>query len=389
MDEPLFPFRPNWKNTLLERLEWSTDVFESKNATEDRISLRALPRRSLEYTLMVRDHSLARLDAMLWRWQAERFVVPIWTDPQRITSSLPAGETVIPAVTADYDFAPAAMAVLWGSDSLYEVVQIASVETNSLTLVAATAQAWPAGTKLFPARFGRLPDDVSVTRRTDTLAEAVVRFDIDPSVGDSVPSPTVYRGMDVNLRRPNWAQSINTPYRRKVERVDYGTGPVFVDDLSGLQGTRRTHNYLLKNRADITAYRGWLHARSGRANAFWQPQLTADLVIAAPVSAAAVTITVHDLDYTSNYNQKPGRQDVAIRHRGTGQWYFRRVLGAASGAPGYEVLTLDAALGISASPADLAVHWLAPSRLEADAIEIAWHTDSVAVSVIDIRSVRQ
>lgn len=393
MAEPVFPFRPNWRTPVVERLEWLTDVHEAKDLTESRIQLRAFPRRYLEYELLESGYDAARLDALLWGWQAKQFTLPVWTDPQKLTASLPAGSTSIAAETEGFDFYAGGKAVLWQSEQNYEAVDIDSIETDTagdtfLALAVATTESWPAGTRLFPARLSRLQLDLGVQHTTSTIVGSSLRFELDNTESTATADTTTYRGTEVNERRPNWLGGIEQNYSRKAVRHDYQLGAVQVDDLADLPIVKRTHRHLLDNRSEIADYRAWLHARAGRFNPFWQPQWQRDLVLVDPIGPTDDTITIKDLNSTASYNLDPGRQDIALRHR-NGTWYYRRVDSIAAGGEGEEVLTLDSALGISAAPEDFTVvTWLMLSRFEADAIELAWYTAGIAESAVEIRSVR-
>lgn len=387
MTAPVFPFRPNWRRPLVERLEWLTDVLTARSGAEDRTAMRLHPRRSMEFEALVHTSALQRLDALLWAYGGGQYVLPIWTDPQQLASTLSSGASSIPCDTAGYDFAAGAYAVLWRNDAQYEAVEIDTVGASSLTLVGATAQTWPAGTRLLPGRLARLPDDVRAPRASAAVAQPMFTFELDNTGIASAPDATLYRSAEVSLRRPNWESGVPVRYRRTFDRVDYGLGAIFVDDLTGLAYTVRTHRHLLNGRDDIAAFRGWLHARRGRAVAYWQPQWQADFTLAGGVTSAGTTITVEALGAAA-YDSDAGRQDVALRNRTTGQWTFRRVTGVTPGA-GTETLQLDGAVGFTAAAGDVFATWLCLSRLEADAIELAWHSAGVAVSLFDIRSVQQ
>lgn len=393
MSTPVFPFRPNWRSPVLERLEWLTDVLEAKDATEERIQLRAFPRRSLEYELLEPGNLAARLDALLWGWQAGQYILPIWTDPQKLAAELTAGATSIPAATTGYDFYAGGRAVLWQDEENHEAVQIDSIDTDTagdtfLTLSAATTNTWPAGTRLFPARLARLPASLSLQHPTSALAAGPVRFELDNSSFTAVADSTTYRGDEVNERRPNWQGGIGVDHLRKIQRYDYELGAIEVDDISGLPALVREHRYLLETRDEIHAWRGWLHARAGRFKKFWQPQWQHDLQLAKAIGASDNTVTVKALGAEAGYELDPGRQDIALLHN-NGTWYFRRVTDISAGAEGEEVLTIDSALGVAIGLNDYRfITWLMLSRFDADAVEIAWHTAAVAVTAITVRSLR-
>jgi hypothetical protein len=152
----ILPFSPNWENPVTERLEWLTDLIEAYDGTEEATPLRTMPRRSFEYAVLVQAEEAANLDALLWRYQAEAYVVPIWTDPQLLASALPAGSGTITVPTTNYDFSAPGWAVLWRSQDTYELLAVDSMDASSLTLSGTVQADWPAGTRIYPARAGRI-----------------------------------------------------------------------------------------------------------------------------------------------------------------------------------------------------------------------------------------
>lgn len=386
MSEPVFAYPPNWATAVTERLEWLTDVFASHNGTESRIPLRANPRRYIGYSLVTRLDAAQELDAWLWRYHATRFLLPIWTDPQLLSAALPQLSTSIPAITDGYDFAAGQWAVLIHGGR-YEAVEIDQVNADSLDLVDQTLSDWPAGTRLFPARYARLPADVDIDHITAAVRTGALEFEIEPGAGEIIESGTTYRSLPVMTRRPNWSSGIAQTFSRKLQRIDYRLGDVYVDDLAERPILTRTHNHVLESRAQIKQWRGWLHARAGRANTFWMPQWQMDLRQTAAIGAADVELQVRALSYDARYAADPGRRDIALLHK-SGTWYYRRIDSVASSGDD-EILTLDSALGISADPGDFKlITWLMPSRLDSDSAEIAWQTAGVATSTVDIRSLR-
>jgi hypothetical protein len=380
--------RPNWAAPVLERLAWLTDVFEGFDGSETRTPLRSLPRRTLEYQVFARGPAATRLDALLWGWQTQPVILPIWTDPQALAATLAAGASVITCTTAGYDFAAGASAVLTDGSS-YETVTIDTVNASDIGLTGTVAATWPAGTLLYPARAARMQTEADLNRHTAGVVTGVLAFEItDPATVAAAPEAGTYRGVELVTRTPNWQTGIPLTYTRKATRHDYDLGVIDVDDHAGLPTTGRRLQNLMRGRAAIATWRGWLHARQGRYATYWQPSHQTDLVQSSAIAAASLSLRVRTVGYSDAYALATGRRDLALLHR-DGTWYYRRIDSAVQSGD-EDVLTLDSALGIDADPGDFVkICWLSLSRLEADAVEIAWHTAAVATSVVDVRSVTQ
>ncbi len=385
----LLPFAPNWRTPPLERLDWLTDVLEAHDATEFRTPLRLRPRRTLEFELSLYGPAAARLDALLWQSPSQSFLSPVWTETQYLASALSAGATSIPATTEGYpDFEDGGQALLWLDSETTEIAAIDTVGASTLTLSAPLAGDWPLRTRLYPVREARVPDPVRLQYHTDRLAQGVMRLEMDMPAVSAGPGAVSYRSMEVFERPLNWVEGQTVEHERKQERMDYQTGAVTVVDESELDRLVRRYRTLLTSRADIVAWRGWIHERQGRFKPFWQPQWVLDLQQTASMTAVTTLLRVKSLDYAARYAYDPGRQDIALRHRSTNTWHYRRVTGVAS-AGDDEILTLDSALGFSSEPGDFdPITWLMPSRLDSDAVEISWYTENLAQSVLDIRSLR-
>jgi hypothetical protein len=381
----VFPYGPNWSSPVLERLEWLTDVRVSHDATEERQELRSVPRRSMEYQFLLRGVEFGRFDSLLWSAHQDAMIVPVWTDPQILGSNLITGATSISIDTTGYDYAPGAYVVFMLDQANHEAVEIDEVSAGSVTFVSATTRTWPAGTRVYPARLARLPERVDAPRATAGIMHGVLRWELIGRSNAAPPdSPVTYDGMDVFLTGPDWSGGVQSAYARRLERLDYALGPVYVDDPTGLSSVHHQHGFLLRDRSHIAAWRAWLHARKGRAVPYWQPQWFMDVRLAGAVGASDTTLTVHALDYAELYT---GRRDIAVRAP-DGEWHLRRITDVADGDPGEEVWTMDSALGFAADPGQVFITWLIPARLEADAVEIAWLTAGIATSNVAVRSVR-
>jgi hypothetical protein len=263
-----------------------------------------------------------------------------------------------------------------------------SLAGNALTLKQPLSRGWPAGTQVFPARFARLDGDVGVVHPTDALASARVRFEVeDPSVVPAIDAGATYRGYRVLEWRPNRIEDVTDTWRRKLATLDYGTGPVTIDDLSGHPVVGKRLRFTFSNRATIQTFRAWLHARQGRAVPFWLSSGQSDVEVTRQINAADQHLTVRNLGYARYLASPTIRRDVAIRVTG-GAAYLRRITGATEISEDEELLTIDAPLGIAIPLSRvLRVSFLNLVRLEADAQELFWETDGIVQAVLEVRTV--
>ncbi|MCI1191467.1 hypothetical protein MOJ79_06390, partial [Calidifontimicrobium sp. SYSU G02091] len=380
---------PNWVQPLVERLEWLTDVLESHAGVEQRVRLRGAPRRSLEYRLLVgNDRDRVRVENLLLAWQARVYALPVWTDAAIASSPIAAGATAVAIDTSNRAFAADELvAFVLGSES--EIVEVASLTVSSITLKTPLQRTWPAGTRIVPARPARLRNDLRITHEAAALADATVVFDFEDEWQIDAAAPAVtYRGHPVLLDAHDWAEALDADYIRKTIQIDHLTGRRLVDDLSGVATVRRTHRWLLNGRASIVSFRRWLAARAGRLAPFWLPSGQSDLRLTAAAGAADTAITVENTGYAALVNAAVGRRDIMITTT-SGQRLFARIIDADEIDAQTEQLALESAIGTTVLPQDvMQISFMRLVRLDADAVEIAHHTDEIAEAVLSLRSLR-
>lgn len=387
----VFGHPPNWARPVLEKLNWLTDVMLAQGGIEQRVGLLDAPRRALAYELAtLTRHQTNLLETMLLGWQSRLWAVPVWTDAQTLAADLTAGSLAIPCETSGYEFAADGLVLLWAAHDRHEAVEVESVGGSSLTLKTATLATWPAGTRLYPVRLGRMPARQRLRRETGHHATGAVEFAFDdnPAIA-AADTGDVYDGYRVYAGRTNWAEPTEIEFVRQLDELDYETGKAWVDDLSGLAALLKSWHWLFKTRAEIVAFRGWLAARAGRRVPFWSISQAVDMEVVAAVGASDAAIHIRNIGYQRFLDGRADRRHIAIRTT-SGTLYYRRITASTEVDADEEELAIDSALGATLQPADIAsVRFMHLTRLEADAIEIEWHHLGVAECSTMLRSLPQ
>lgn len=375
---------PNWGEPMVERLEWQTDTLVAYDGTEQRVKLRAYPRRAFEFSFGAQGRQRRRLDVAMYGWGARVWALPVWPDGQRLETSLLADELVVPVSTTNRDYTAGGLVMLLADDGTAEVVEIESVAAGSLTLVRGLLADWPAAScMVYPARQARLPASHGFRRFTGDYVYGRVRFDLQDVSDWTAATETTYRGLPVLTERPNWVQDIDQTMFRKLAELDFGTGLRTFDDESGVPEILQSYRWFLDTREKLAAFRAWLYARAGKHGALWVPTWVEDLELVANVGAAATTIDVENVDYTKQVwaTTAINRRDLRIE-LASGAVHYRRITGATEISTSVERLSIDAAIGVLVTPADVvSISFMGVARLDADGIEISYFTgDNAEVS---------
>lgn len=387
----VFGHAPNWAAPVVEKLNWLTDVMLAHGGVEQRVGLRDAPRRALAYELATLDrHQTNVLETMLLGWQSRLWAVPVWTDRQDLGADLALGSLTIPCITSGYEFAANGLALLWAAHDRHEAVEVASVGASALTLKAATLAAWPAGTRLYPVRLGRMPARQKLLRETGHHLSGAVEFAFDdnPALA-TLDSGDLYAGYYVYAGRTNWADPTEIEFVRQIDELDYETGHAWVDDLSGLAALLKSWHWLFGSRAEIVSFRSWLAARGGRRVPFWSVSQAVDMEVTAAIGASDTAITIRNIGYQRYLNGRADRRHIVIKTL-AGVSYYRRITTATELSATSEQLAIDSALGVTLQPADIeSVRFMHLTRLETDAVEIEWHHLGVAECSTMLRSLPQ
>jgi len=117
------------------------------------------------------------------------------------------------------------------------------------------------------------------------------------------------------------------------------------------------------------------------------PTFQNDALLASAASSGDSTVTITDINYRNYYTEHTEHKDITFIDT-SDNLINRRITGSSAGAGNTEVLTLDSALGVAASTSYFKqICFLQRSRLDADAIEFAWDTNTRANIAFNTRLV--
>ena len=381
------------KSPQNELLEWLTDIIEARDGSEQRARLRNAPRQSWEVTVLARTPmESAAIETALYGWQGRSWAMPVWPEQVEMQGPLAVGATGVNVDTTRADHRPAGLVMLWQSPQVNETLQVSGVSSGRLDFVLPTSVAFGPGPILvMPVRTTRI---VGAARRDDHVsgpAEFGARFlvvDNVEFVGD--PAPVQYKGYDV-LLDPLLAEG--DMVQRQIERpmtvLDYGVGTCTIDAPRTYSTAGYEMRWRLRTQAEVWAMRKWLHRRAGRVAPFWMPSWRGDLELMATVGAAEKSIRVRDVSFSRLLYGCPVRRHIMVELTDGAQFFFE-VLGAVTGNPGEDVLTIDGFIGRVTTPADVRrISWLSLHRLNADAVQLQHDRAGVARLAVPVKEIAQ
>lgn len=370
---PVWSIRPNWKGGILERLEWLTDVLTSSSGAEQRRSLRLSPRRSLEVTINPTQNERSFVDLLLHRQGSSDWLFPIWFDKARLSASVSAADERIEFDNTYREHGVGGLAILYKDAWTWEVVSIGGQDATGLDLDVPLDADWPKGTAVYPLRRARLQNETELRALSSRVGESVLLWTmVEANEYFAVMPGNHFEGMPVLVEAPNRSSDITTNHTRLAEDRDNQTGIPYRVDPTGRAFQVQSHSFMRHGRQAQSEFRSMLYWLRGRQRAVWIPSYNEDFVTSRAAANGALNLDIQKIgmSYAGQGAIIPGRDVIRVN----GVSARVTALGAPQ-SPEEERLRIGAGLE-AAVPAGRPGSFMAPARLNQDAVEIQHHTDT-------------
>lgn len=372
---PVWSIRPNWREGVLERLEWLTDVLTSSTGVEQRRALRLSPRRYVEITVNPTKNERSFLDLVTHKLGSDEWLFPLWFDQAKLSADVELGDLRVGFDNTYREFETGGFALLFKDAFTWEVISIADQDDNGLDLDVVLDADWPSGTKVYPLRLARLATDTSIDALTTTVGESVLLFQMIQAndYAETEPDALTFEAMPVIVTPPNRSQSITLDHVRLSSERDNSTGIPYRTDPAERAFQVQGHSWIKTGRKEQSEFREFLYWMRGRQRALWLPSFNEDFVAARNSALASTNLDIQKIGYAYAGSGEivPGRDVVLIG--GTTPARITDI--GAPQAAGEERLRIGAGLA-AAVTAGTPGSFMSPSRLNQDVVELLHHADS-------------
>lgn len=389
VDAVVWPYLPDWSGGFNVRRSFATDIFDSRDDTEQRRAIRVDPRFSVDYRTKPRETEWREATRFLRTYQNRPVIVPDFARWARLTGDSASTDTTLTVSPMPAWAAQGQRLVLCGATT--EDVLVESVAGTTITLSDPLAAAWATGSVLRPSFRGLLAGKTRAGRINKSAGDIAVSLDVYP--GGEPPRETGTAWASVGSREvftlePDFASSPSVDYVWPVENVDFGRGrtaqfrPIdtfqnaFEAEFAGL-GTATT--------AEVEQF---FDRMKGRRNAFYMPTGDSDAVY---VSSAASSVTVAGFDLVTQFADF----DFATYEYGVsvcltdGTDLYRRISGVTLSGSN-SVIAVGTAWGTSLTSGNVARISLMPLvRFASDDMTTAWRTPLSSRIRLSFQSVRR
>lgn len=374
----VFPYLPMYG--FKEALEWKTDIMESFSGLESREAVRALPRQSFEWDIMMPDNSF---NAFLRAWHVRAFALPMWHERRILKQDINIGDTVIYTDTAYSTFERDGAVIVWADALNYEVYQIEDFAGDIITVSKEALKALKAGSLVMPLKYGMSDQRYQQRQWGAMFKPTQLSFGwqmVDAPEITAARQPLQYLGYDVlqmplSMDTAGFDESFTAPQLI----TDFEYGPVeydsrFAYNKAGFSKVR----FVLQGRANIWAFKQWLFYLCGRYNSFWVPSYRQEIELADNFNADTVNLQIKNIGYARYLKDLPICKYLYFETKG-GKRLIRRIVNATAYTDNIEILVIDSSLGFAGRPeAFKYIAYLQLMRLSGDRVEFNWHNPDLA-----------
>jgi len=323
--EYYFLVEPDWADGLRYRRRWRTSIQSGITGFEIRSKLYTWPRRSIDYSIgAIGNDETSYLKRKLFKSMSGVAGVPFWQDETTLTAQANSGQAVLNVgSTENRNFEVGGQCILIQDQSSFEVGNIQSKTSDSITLSSNLAYTWPAGTRVYPVLKARIDRGFTAEAKTGSVWTARIRFneafdeDITHYVG-SMPARFQsfgdYKVMDIEPDGGTVSQSMHKPFT-----LTEFLGAQYTYSLYDETVFKFTGEFSFFDRSDLQEFLDFFDAMAGRWGAFWLPTNVIDVRISLPFSSTDKRITVNDGDAFKDFwlDTNAGRNIIIFWPDGT------------------------------------------------------------------------
>lgn len=373
----IFPFQP--EDPLTERLVFVTDVMEHRDGTEQRVAVRGeAPRQEVDMIIEHEGRARQYLETLVFSNQGLSFGLPVWWEQTRLTSPITATDTLANVQETAYrDFRVGSNFIVWTGPFDWEVLQVDTVGSSSITASSQFQGDYTAGALVMPVRVGFMKENLSGLKRPVNLQQNRVAFaiaDNDLDLADASVFAS-YNG-EVLLDEENMIDNggLSEQWSRPLVVVDSEAGDFTVFPNRGRSKKSSSKGFYVHSMQRMWEVRQLFHFLRGRFKSFYIPTFYEDLTPVSGISSGGVTLNVENVGYSLLVQDRSPRNVVQVL-KTDGTYTVRQIVSSSEIDEDEEQITVDSSWGISASVSEIErVSFVERSRLDTDTIELIHHS---------------
>lgn len=357
----------------VESIGFKTDVFESKNGTEQRTPLKDKARQTLGFSSIVIQKEIAQNFNVQWGGIRKNWAVPLFQESQFVGDV--SADFVI-CRTDIYSFYDGCLALL-KNDTEQVLVEVETVESDRLALANAVNIS---NAKLYPVRVCFINGDIS--RQISSLhTQSSITFIVidEPEVVESIPDQFLENDLHKFCLMLD-GSSLEATISQQQSVINNEVGVIYQGTDWDFARYSKQYRTILRGPEELYAYRRFLFRRRGKYRPFWLPTYEANMRCKSTGFISSVLLIESD-QYKQLADQ---RKHIAIKSNSA--WTAHTITASALVSGSTVQVTISPALNKNADSIEL-ISYLGLHRLDADSVDLNYQGASlveVSVPILEI-----
>ena len=390
---------------ISETLEFKTQIYKAWDATEQRMALRAYPRRSIAYDYYgMNDKESQYLRALSYAKQNEQIEIPLWHAACRLSEDAYENFSHVKTDIVNlWQFRGCSGIMFWHNDRVggerYFLKSLYGDGTLKLTEIL-EADYMARNTMIYPTAYGYLKESDKYSVYSASLATMQLNIDLlDDYSLNALPTvldenhfevwktktpfqdaiPSSYLGADIFPLAPSWTGDLTSNFTRNVNKLDNETGLPKYDLKSAYASENKEIEYVLTSRSEINNFQRFFIRCKGRLKSFYAPTWLNDMSLMQTAAAGQNYLLVKWPFYWKYYSGMSRRKLIIVFLK-AGTVKILPVAGYSTDDSGeYGKIYLDAALPVALRKSDVAmISFLCRYRFDSDTLTTEYDTTGIA-----------
>lgn len=386
-----WPFSVNWKRPFKVSYQYETEILTSHSGKEQRRSVLQEPRKSLEFSVMIRDEvQFEQFRRLMFQNHNEPLVLPEVTRRVSLGAELTSGgQSFTLATVPTWLQADLPVMLLQAGQSATNVID--TVVGNTITLKSPVKQTWSAKALLTPGLTCRVQPRLNTQVHTDSVGELSLVADVVPG-SEAAPftgSPALtLKGREVFLKKPNWAKGIRRTDEHAYETVDFGAGTVAYHSPINFATVIQQMDFLNRNTTQADDLINFFHRLRGRWGECYFSNRNRDMTLVEPITSGDTVLRIKNQEILF-YKDEPTRAAILIQlnDQSVIPLTIANMTQVNDGNGSDTLVTVGETVNQSVALEDVErISWLMVWRLGSDKLTMEWVTDSVAQTRLSMQS---
>lgn len=392
------------ENGFEETLNFETDLMRAKNGFEQAFSLRKAPWSAIRYDFFLpdtKDRKRTTLETILFGGAPILpFGVQLWWEGERITSAALSTDTT---VFIDHSYMQVNVGETFAftlPDDTNVFGTVASIDSPlAITFEQAIGTDLPLNTFGTPIRFGHIrgPVSTNTARKNLQSISLTIRTEADVDIGAVDPTyfdlhPSESPGRPILKERCVRSSSMRGSIDRVTDELDSITGRLFVTGTEPLGEWSTSLHGWLNSKAEIYAWRQFLHYIRGSWSTFYMPTFQNDLPLNTAFALGGNTFIVPYMGISTFLDGAAPKRDLRITISGdTDTPIYRRISSIVDNGNDTETITLDGTVGSAgfSQVNETVISWMHLCRLAGDSARFNHTYLGQAELAFRVRSVKE